>query len=364
MRQRRYFREIPEPTGPEWFTIKCVRLWLPNNLSRKFNYSTTRDSNILTSGAGWAVARSALNFILQCIHGEKTKYRIDWVTKVGQGLSKEVYRADVSFDCKEEKHKIFAISQLSYDADLDASSRVIREQFILAAIGKKTANFSIPEPVGMIWYNGRLISATTFVAGIPLELRASSSQVEHPWEIVARVAAEIHGLPTRDLPKSLDRYSTRQEQAVTEINNFRKFRVPEIQDAVQWISENLPPKQESVLVHADLLGQNILLTLSEGLFVIDWEYAFLGDPAYDLAIVTRGARKPFQVSGGLETLIDSYLSSGGQEISKKHVHVYELLLCLGWYEQSLDRSKGGQGPDYYLDFLRRLLTRVGQSQHA
>ncbi|MES1178233.1 MAG: phosphotransferase [Myxococcales bacterium] len=41
--------------------------------------------------------------------------------------------------------------------------------------------------------------------------------------------------------------------------------------------------------------------------VIDWEYTALGDPAYDLAIVTRGARRPFQnrprsrqVAGGLQ----------------------------------------------------------------
>ncbi len=142
------------------------------------------------------------------------------------------------------------------------------------------------------------------------------------------------------------------------VNGFRGFNIPEIQEAVQWICENLPPDKESVLIHGDLLGQNILWTLEGGLFVIDWEYAFIGDTAYELAIVTRGAKEPFRVSNGLGRLIDSYLSSGGQEISKKEVHVYELLLCLGWYEQSLDRSKGGQGPDYYLDFLRSLLKRV------
>ena len=85
----------------------------------------------------------------------------------------------------------------------------------------------------------------------------------------------------------------------------------------------------------------------------------MGDPAYDLAIVTRGAGKPFQVSGGLDRLVDAYLSSGGQELSKKEVHIYELLLCLGWYEQSLDRSKGGHGPGQYLNKLRSLLRRAG-----
>ena len=113
-----------------------------------------------------------------------------------------------------------------------------------------------------------------------------------------------------------------------------------------------------MLIHGDLLGQNILQTLEDGMFVIDWEYSRLGDPSYDLAIVTRGVKKPFQVESGLERLIDSYLASGGQEIEKKNVHVHEILFVIGWYQQSLDRSSGGHGPEYYLDFLRRLLKRA------
>jgi aminoglycoside phosphotransferase len=290
---------------------------------------------------------------------QKTKYKIDWVTKIGEGLSKEVYRADATlFEGKEEKHESFAISQLSYDAELEAGSRMIREQFILDSFNKKPASLSIPEPVGIIWHRGKLTAVTSFVYGIALELRASRSQVERPWEIIGKVAAEIHRLPIEDLPASLERYATRKEQAQSWANKFRKFDIPEIRGAVQWISENLPPEQGSVLIHGDLLGQNILCTLDQELFVIDWEYAFIGDPAYELAIVTRGVKRPFQVERGLERLLDSYLSSGGQEISKKDIYLYELLLCLGWYEQSLDRTKGGDGPDYFLDFLRRLLKKV------
>jgi aminoglycoside phosphotransferase len=350
--------KIPAPTGAEWIAIDDVRLWLPSNKRASLRH-VPRSSEIETRGAGWAVARSALDFILECIYGEHAKFKIDWVSKIGGGLSKTVYRADVTiFEGKGKKHDSFAISQLTYDADPDVGSRLIREQFVLDAIGEKTRYFSMPEPVGMIWHDGNLMTVTSFVAGMPVELRASRSQSSHPWEIIGRIAAEVHKLPIHDLPESIMRYSTRRGQATKTVNSFRKLNLPEIQEAVQWISENLPSDKESVLIHGDLLGQNILWTLDEGLFVIDWEYAFIGDPAYELAIVTRGVKEPFQVSRGLEHLIESYLSAGGQEIAKKEVHVYELLLCLGWYEQSLDRSRGGQGPDYYLDFLRSLLKRV------
>jgi aminoglycoside phosphotransferase len=359
-KEKRIPREIPAPTGPEWIAIDNVRLWLPSHKREALRHvPRSSDLSIETRGAEWPVARSALDFILECIYGKSAKFKIDWVTKIGGGLSKTVYRADVTiFEGKGKKYDSFAISQLAYDADPDAGSRLLREQFILDVISRETTYFSIPEPVGMVWYDGNLIAATSFVAGMPVDLRASQSHLNRPWEIVGKIAAEVHKLPIHDLPKTIERYSTRREQTVNTVNNFRKFALPEIQYAVQWICENLPPEKNSVLIHGDLLGQNILWTLEGELFVIDWEYAFIGDPAYELAIVTRGVKEPFQVSNGLGRLIDSYLSSGGQEISKKEVHVYELLLCLGWYEQSLDRSKGGHGPDYYLDFLRSMLRRI------
>jgi len=56
-----------------------------------------------------------------------------------------------------------------------------------------------------------------------------------------------------------------------------------------------PPDDPSVLLHGDLLGQ-ILLAMDGPHHVINWEYATRGDPAYDLAIVTRGVEQPFQIA--------------------------------------------------------------------
>ena len=114
------------------------------------------------------------------------------------------------------------------------------------------------------------------------------------------------------------------------------------------------------VIHSDLLGQNILETLDEEIYLIDWEYSFIGSPAYDLAIVTRGVKNPFKVSGGLDRLIDAYLQCGGQQVTKKDVHIHEILLNLGWYESSLDRTRGGHAPEYYLEALERLLNRASK----
>ncbi len=39
---------------------------------------------------------------------------------------------------------------------------------------------------------------------------------------------------------------------------------------------------------------------------MDWQEGKIGDPAYDLAVVTRGARKPLGVGHGLERLVEFY----------------------------------------------------------
>jgi thiamine kinase-like enzyme len=42
-----------------------------------------------------------------------------------------------------------------------------------------------------------------------------------------------------------------------------------------------------VLCHNDLVAENMLETAERGLLLIDWEYAGVGDPLFDLAVVAR-----------------------------------------------------------------------------
>jgi hypothetical protein len=76
------------------------------------------------------------------------------------------------------------------------------------------------------------------------------------------------------------------------------------------------PHKSKFLEDGDLLPQNLLWDFhGEGrISVIDWESARIGDPAYDLAIVTRGARQPHKESGGLERLLDRYNEAAGTHL--------------------------------------------------
>jgi len=130
-----------------------------------------------------------------------------------------------------------------------------------------------------------------------------------------------------------------------------------MRDARQWALEHLPAAHPSVLLHGDLLGQNIVLAPGTLPTVIDWEFARCGDPAYEFAIVTRGVKRPFQTSGGLARLLEAYQRHGGSEVKAEHVHIHELALIAGWYRAALN-ARGHLAAEQERDRMRGFLRRL------
>ena len=138
---------------------------------------------------------------------------------------------------------------------------------------------------------------------------------------------------------------------------------PVAADARDWITAHLPARPAAVL-HGDLLPQNLLWDFHDDgrISVIDWECARIGDPAYDLAVVTRGARKPLKETGGLPRLLDFY-NAAGTSLAADDVRVHELLVHLRWLAESgRDEAAGtlqGHGPLHYAGQVASLLRRSG-----
>ncbi|MBN2365228.1 MAG: hypothetical protein EH225_04285 [Calditrichaeota bacterium] len=359
-KKNRYFLDVPEPEGADWLSLNGIRLWLPPGKSLSLHKMSLSISELSLDffAPGWLIVSQALNFILKYLFGTTDKYRVDRITKIGYGLSKVVYRADIIIYSKREQHLVFAVSLLSGEANREAWKRMVREFYLLNSLQKNNPSFSVPEPLAILWVNGGMLSLRTFVTGYSLKFQLPRFCMDLPWEIVAQIAAEIHNIQNVDLPDEMEYYATRREHVLACVSKYQKYRVSQIQDCLEWISANLPPEDNSCLIHGDLLNQNIYVSEGNGVSVLDWEYSFCGDPAYDLAIVTRGKKKPFGVTGGKGYLIDSYLEAGGKKLSEKDVIIYELFLILGWYEQSLDRSTGGHAPEHYLQKLGNMLRRV------
>ena len=189
-------------------------------------------------------------------------------------------------------------------------------------------------------------------------------------ELIGRVAAAVHQMAIEQFPH-LPSDADRPQHVRARLNKldaglFAEF--PLANEVRQWIEAHLPSGGQNCVLHSDLLPQNLLCDWQASsrenakVGVVDWEMAHVGDPAYDLAIVSRGNRKVLGVKEGLRVLLEEYLKFGGKPISLTDVHVQELLLVLHWLEESWRECQNsqarGHGPDFYETKLRSLYRRA------
>jgi len=100
-------------------------------------------------------------------------------------------------------------------------------------------------------------------------------------------------------------------------------------EAVALASQLLEPEHRRALCHNDLVHMNIVG--SNPVRLIDWEYAAVGDPLFDLAVVVRHHRLPATVAA---EFLRSYHAGGIDapltERFHAFCHLYEMLAKL-WY---------------------------------
>lgn len=273
--------------------------------------------------AGWAVAKDVLERFLR---EQGLRPSIGWVEFVAAGLSWAVYRAECGWHRGE---RIKLVARIPGGRDPERRARATSEMRLLRRLSERALPFEVPPILGLVELDDDVACVQPLAEGIAADLRAERFRGGEPWTFVARVAAAIHAVPIEGL--ELNGPATRREACAYVFEDLDALGGPEGEDAKAWAREHLPPEDaRSTLVHGDLLGQNLLLDPweTDRVTVIDWEYARLGDPAYDLAIVTRGARNPFQVSGGLEKLLDAYREAApdARDIDESAVRLHELSL--------------------------------------
>jgi aminoglycoside phosphotransferase (APT) family kinase protein len=189
-------------------------------------------------------------------------------------------------------------------------------------------------------------------------------------KVIARVAAAVHKLPKSEFTHLKDRVNSRVH--VTELlGELPRSIFDEFEEAAQardWILNHLPNERQSTVLHSDLLPQNLLADDYEAnsIAVVDWQEAKIGDPAYDLAVVTRGARMPLGVGRGLERFVDICNEVAEQEVAVYAVVVYELLFHLDWLADAVKRRGqkqiGGHAPEHFAASVGSILRRAVTSR--
>ncbi len=249
-------------------------------------------------------------------------------------------------------------------AGRESADRLRREAATLQALASADPAFATPRFVCFV--QGAAISEDAFIeTALPgLGFDFLRDQLGDPCriiEMIAGVARGVHQLPVERFPFLPGHASSRAHVLARLAGLDPDFiaRDPDAAACVAWIRAHLPEDRPAVVLHGDLLPQNLLWDLgSERVGVVDWEFAAIGDAAYDLAITTRGNAKLLGVGSGLRRLVAAYRAAGGVALAPADVIQYELLMHLGWLEQSLQAVREGRQSGYSIEDRRRQLRAI------
>lgn len=282
--------------------------------------------------APWAQARHALLAAMIRMSGGG-RIELDRVTSMGQGLSRHGFGAHIDVVPDPRGLSGSYIALLPHrETDAEYPARVRGEARVLEWIWPRIRGLRVPRALVLFDDVHAPILVTSFVAGIAVDLRNGRMPIV-PWQIVAEAAAAVHAtepppaevLPTRD---------RRQHRAEVIEDLFKELEDLSgmIGEAYTWMRAHVDRPGPGVLLHGDLLGQNLRPYPFEEmeLGVIDWEHAAVGDPAHDLAIVTRGKRQPFQHASGRDNLLAAYNACAGVEVTRADLCFFELALHVQW----------------------------------
>ena len=195
---------------------------------------------------------------------------------------------------------------------LKSAHAVDREYAVITALGKtdfpvaKTYGLCTDESVIGTWFyimdcvEGRVIWDTTF-PDVPREQRrayfdAMNATIAalHTTDHVAIGLADF-GKPGNYFARQIGRWSKQY------LEDREAGRFASMDKLVEWLPANIPPGDETSIVHGDYRCDNMIFAPGEPrvLAVLDWELSTLGHPLADFTYHLMMYRMPSQETAGL-----------------------------------------------------------------
>ncbi len=312
-------------------------------------------------GSAAAVLRSVLEELRL---GDAARGRVRYLA---EGLTYRVYGVHCRLPVAGRPTDAALVVRLPrHDAPDGQPARAERERRVLERLAGMALPFRVPEPVGEVPVPAGLAVVQRLVPGVPLDTRAPRSRDGRPWAVVAGVAAACHALDPSRFSDLVPVAASRRAHVAERLDALGAVDLPELGEARAWVEAHLPTTERPHLLHGDLLGQNLLVPWEDDSDprpgVIDWAEARIGDPAYDLAIVTRGVRRPFQHARGFEELVEAYNAVAEVPVDASGIRAHELCLHASWLSDAWGAAPGSPQAEQRRTELRGLLRRVDGSR--
>lgn len=288
------------------------------------------------SADGGARARRVLHMVLRARAVADSEAAVGWIRYLGRGDTYISFTAEVRPDPTLEASErwVVRVNEEAAGHDPEIDSRTAREARLLQWLARHKLPFRVPEVLAVMPEADGLALVARYIGGRHLDFRSTRGHTNAPWDVVARTAAGIHHIDPTPLRALLPGFDTRRAHARAAIATLEgaAAEAPEVADAVtraaSWGRRHLPPEIPTRLLHGALLGSHILVANDDAApAVIGWESAQLGDPACELARVTRGERRPFNFNSGQRRLLSAYRAYDGAVIGVAHIHLYEVALA-------------------------------------
>lgn len=274
--------------------------------------------------------------------------QVGWLKRLGEGMSRSSWKADIITSDGRERTWV---AQVPHD-NSPHLDRFADELELLRQLSLMELPFRIPQAIGAFEIEDREVNITSLCLGARVDVMEGVLPPEQLARVTAHVAAAVHNIPFDGLTLPGHIYDSRRDDVHAAIEDLDELDASFIDDAIAWCVEHLPDDPPT-LMHGDLLGQNVLMLLDGPTSLIDWEYAGIGDPARDLAVVTRGQRKVFRSTRGTRMLLDAYNEVARRPITMAELRVQELGLVAG---EVSELPEGSAQRRHELNRLRKLFS--------
>jgi aminoglycoside phosphotransferase (APT) family kinase protein len=292
---------------------------------------------------------------------QNSKVTVGKIRFLGSGLYRGVFSGWVEVEPDPQGlTDVYVVMLPNYNTAEDYVERIRCESKVLEALDRLSFSIRVPRVIGLVEYEDTTILVESFVEGYKLDYKSTRNGVL-PWEVLGRLAATIHSVDLSTIEGLTRGHQTLEEYARANLAVFEEFDEPLVNAAYDWVQDHLPPSTPTVLIHGDLLGQNIRIMPEQNPGVIDWNCCQKGDPAYELAIITRGVKRPFSKSDGLKKLVEAYHQAGGVELDISRVYFYEICMAAEWYRRATEGQTVYGPPQQAHNFLEKILKRAEQS---
>lgn len=149
------------------------------------------------------------------------------------------------------------------------------------------------------------------------------------------ILAAIHRIDASRVPFLVSQDAAEHVAAHRQIVDRYGFRLPALELALRWATENLPRKTRHTVVHGDFRMGNLIVGEEGVRCVLDWELAQTGDPMEDLGwLCIRtwrfGGAGPVGGFGSREDLFAAYEKASGYPVDPAHVRFWEAFGNVKW----------------------------------